>query len=388
MAGQTKSAFFDVLPVTCTTGYTVSRIQTLPVRYTPEGSIHPDQPKGIPGDVYYGVSASRGCIWTAVSNSAWVQIIEMCRNAVWDPFCDQTVGSGSGYFHYRWDTTRAGTAQTGSISVAGQTLPVGPPDSQELIWIQSVGPATGVPGPAAPGSLLTVFGSGFCSGSRFSATTAPWPTNAAGVTLAIRKTDFGRTAVGTPALHYVGPSGSGCQINAQLPWDVQPGTYFISIDYRSFRLWTGTIDVVPLRPAFYSAPPGYPVLLQIADRGYGLMTAALPAYPGETLVGYPDGFGQTSPPRATGQAANVGPGQFARVNALVQASLKSCAGPACSSAPVAVVYAIAYPASPAAYQVAFTLPSFVVDRNRQYSLLVNVGVVAAPQMPLSIAPRP
>jgi uncharacterized protein (TIGR03437 family) len=141
-------------------------------------------------------------------------------------------------------------------------------------------------------------------------------------------------------------------------------------------------------PSFYSALPDYPTLLQIADRGYALMTAANPVYPSETVVGYADGFGLTSPPLATGFPPQLPSGQFAYVSAMVEAWLKECLGTDCNYYAATVVYAVAYPQSPAAYQVAFTLPRIAVNVARQYSLLVRVGGKFAPDMMLNLAARP
>jgi uncharacterized protein (TIGR03437 family) len=140
-----------------------------------------------------------------------------------------------------------------------------------------------------------------------------------------------------------------------------------------------------VNPTFFWTPQ-YPVLLQIANRGYSIMTAANPVYPGETVVGYADGFGQTDPARSTGYAAPVVPDQYAYVTAPVEAWLKGCLDSDCKLDPATVVYAIAYPGSPAAYQAAFTLPQVTVDAMRQYSLVVRVGGVYASDMALNLAP--
>jgi hypothetical protein len=64
----------------------------------------------------------------------------------------------------------------------------------------------------------------------------------------------------------------------------------------------------------------------------------------------------------------VAAGEFAKVTEPVEAWLKACIGTQCTSVPATVVYALAYPASPAAYQLAFAIPEVTVDASTQYSL--------------------
>ncbi len=119
-----------------------------------------------------------------------------------------------------------------------------------------------------------------------------------------------------------------------------------------------------------------------------MMTASMPVFPGETVVSYGDGFGQTTPPRVNGLATIMAGGQFPVVAASVEGWLKLCTGVDCTYAPAVVAYAIAYPESPIGYQVAFTLPLIAVESTRQYSLVVRVGGKFAPDLPLNLAARP
>jgi uncharacterized protein (TIGR03437 family) len=251
--------------------------------------------------------------------------------------------------------------------------------------IEGIVPATFVPGAVPAGGFMTIAGRGFCtSGSSQQAIQTPWPTSLAGAFLLVD---------GEPApLFFVGETFTGCQINAQLPWTAVEGPHQVRVrfTYGNSVGLSGptTFQAAAVNPSFFSAPPQYPVFLQIADRASIMMTISNPVYPGETLVGYADGFGQTSPPRLTGSPAPVASGRFANVAEPVAASLKACIGIQCTSVPATVVYAIAYPASPAAYQVAFTLPQVTVDASTQYSLVVQIGGKSAPDMPLYLTSRP
>jgi uncharacterized protein (TIGR03437 family) len=251
--------------------------------------------------------------------------------------------------------------------------------------IQWTIPATYVQGAIPAGGYMTIGGRGFCTpGSSQLATQTPWPTSLAGTSVLVD---------GEPApLAFVGENSAGCQINAQLPWTAAEGPHEIRVrfEYGSIAgLSEPTIvQAAAITPSFFSAPPQYPVLLQIANRDYVPMTLSNPVYPGEILVGYADGFGQTDPPRVTGYPAQVAAGEFARVTETVEAWLKVCIGTQCTSVPATIVYALAYPASPAAYQLAFTMPEVSVDAAAQYSLVIQVGGKRAPDMPLYMAPRP
>ncbi|HEY4506546.1 MAG TPA: hypothetical protein VJH71_00010 [Candidatus Paceibacterota bacterium] len=258
---------------------------------------------------------------------------------------------------------------------------VGPP--QPPPRIDSITPATNVAGSVAAGGFMTVLGKDFCSNQAYTATNTPWPTTLGDAKLIV-------DAATVLPLHYVGPSGDSknCQINAQLPWETNSGTHTanISVVSPSGKVLVSQpflFESVLIRPTFFSAPPAYPVLLQIYDRGYSLMSDLNPARPGEVLIGYADGFGKTSPPMLTGQASSS-QGGFSEVRASVSAYLNSCVQNQniCNSTPAEVLWAVSYPQSPAGYMIAIRIPDIVIENNKTYYLSIWVDKIAAQDMKL------
>jgi len=121
----------------------------------------------------------------------------------------------------------------------------------------------------APGSLISIFGSGLTTGSSLSASSLPLPVKLAGTMVRVN---------GAPIpLVYVSPS----QINAQLPFDLRPAD--------AATLSAGGSAPEPLR--LESVSPGI---------------FAVVARPGTASI-FATGLGPVAPPVATGAAAPISP---------------------------------------------------------------------------------
>jgi uncharacterized protein (TIGR03437 family) len=161
--------------------------------------------------------------------------------------------------------------------------------------------ATFAPGPLAPGSIASIFGSNL-AGSLSSASTIPLSTALADVTVTIN---------GKPApLYFVSPDQPGktgtAQINIQIPFDVLPaGTTTGNVDVAVNRTSNGTsqpasVQIVPVSPGILQTN-GQAIAINNADGTIaaapgsiqGLTTHAATA--GDILILYATGLGAVTP---------------------------------------------------------------------------------------------
>jgi uncharacterized protein (TIGR03437 family) len=166
--------------------------------------------------------------------------------------------------------------------------------------------ATFAPGPVAPGSIASIFGSGL-AGSLSSASTIPLSTALADVTVTIN---------GKPApLYFVSPDQPGttgtAQINIQIPFDVLPtGTTSGSASVTVSRTSNGTsqpatVQIAPVAPGILQTN-GIAIAINNADGTIaaapgaiqGLTTHAATA--GDVLILYATGLGAVTPTIANG----------------------------------------------------------------------------------------
>jgi uncharacterized protein (TIGR03437 family) len=187
-----------------------------------------------------------------------------------------------------------------SIAVFGQA-PVIAPNGV-------VNGATFAPGPVAPGSIASIFGSNL-AGSLATASTVPLSTALADVTVTIN---------GKPApLYFVSPDQPGtpgsAQINIQIPYDVLPaGTTSGSVNLTVNRTSNGSsqpaaVQIAPVAPGILQTN-GHAIAINNAD---GTIAAAPGSIPGLTthavtagniLILYATGLGAVTPPVANGDA--------------------------------------------------------------------------------------
>lgn len=166
--------------------------------------------------------------------------------------------------------------------------------------------ATFAPGPVAPGSIASIFGSNLAS-SLSSASTIPLSTALADVTVTIN---------GKPApLYFVSPDQVGkpgtAQINIQIPFDVLPaGTTSGNVNVTVNRTANGssqpaTVQIAPVAPGILQTN-GLAIAINNADGTIaaapgaiqGLTTHAATA--GDVLILYATGLGAVTPAIANG----------------------------------------------------------------------------------------
>jgi uncharacterized protein (TIGR03437 family) len=182
---------------------------------------------------------------------------------------------------------------TASVPVSGKgygiVLPVkaqvGPPPAPT--------PSIAFAAMAAPGSLLSLYGTNLV-GSAIQAA-PPYPTQLGGAMVKIG-------GFAAPLL-YINPY----QANIQVPFEVAPGETQLVF---SNALGTASADlqIVPADPAFFFATtPGNATIAVILNQDGALNTPTAPAQPGDYITLYMNGQGVLDRPLADGQAAPSAP---------------------------------------------------------------------------------
>jgi uncharacterized protein (TIGR03437 family) len=188
-----------------------------------------------------------------------------------------------------------------SIAVFGQA-PVIAPNGV-------VNGATFAPGPVAPGSIASIFGTNL-AGSLTQASTVPLSTALADVTVTIN---------GKPApLYFVSPDQPGnpgsAQINIQIPYDVlSDGTTSGSVNLTVNRTTAGSsqpssVQIAPVAPGILQTN-GQAIAINNADGTIAAAPGSVPgltthaATAGDVLILYATGLGAVTPTVANGAAS-------------------------------------------------------------------------------------
>jgi len=159
---------------------------------------------------------------------------------------------------------------------------------------------TPAPAPVAPGSIISIFGRRL-NPARGAASTLPLPTTLLSApSAASAKVTSGGATTALP-LYYV----SSDQINAQLPFEVQPGQATVTVQM-------GTVQSNPVSFTVGATAPG--IFVYQGNRAvaqnypeYSLNTSANPIARGGTVIVYLSGVGALNPAIATGQPAPGSP---------------------------------------------------------------------------------
>jgi uncharacterized protein (TIGR03437 family) len=201
----------------------------------------------------------------------------------------------------------------------------------------------------APGELISIFGSNF---SKVAMDLSGW----SGVQLPAFLNGLGVTIAGHAAsVLYVSP----LQMNVQVPLDVPIGSQLLVVRNANGPIASFSVKVVDMAPAIFF----YPLAAILKNVDFSLVTTANPAKPGDVILVYCTGMGQTTPaistglPPATGVLAYTNP---------VTATI--------GGKPATVVYSIASPGFAGLNQVAITVPAGVTGN---VPLLLQEGAVVS-----------
>jgi uncharacterized protein (TIGR03437 family) len=182
----------------------------------------------------------------------------------------------------------------------------------------------------SPGEVITLFGSGFVSGTGSFSASAPLPTSLGGVQVTIN----GALA----PVYYV----SASQIDAIVPYTTNNSGALLSIQVLS----GGAQSNIAMEYSGLTSPGAFAV----THANGSLVTTSSPATVGETLIAYACGLGPTSPVVAAGAVSSAAP--VANPVEIYVDDVNFNATPA------TVVYQGLAPGEPAGlYQVNFVVPA-------------------------------
>jgi len=222
----------------------------------------------------------------------------------------------------------------------------------------------------APGTLVSVFGTGLASDS-ISASDAPLPTLLGGASLDISD---GVQTLQAP-LFYVSPT----QINAQIPYEIAGSRAEARVRNASGTSTAVSLTILPQAPRLFTTNgtgEGFALLLH-ADNS--LVSTGSPARVGEVLNLYLIGLGAVTPPIASGAPAGGGSkgGPLSLVAGSVTVKLDDREAP--------VLYAGLSPSSVGLYQVQFQVPTGVLTDSPALSVAAQQRTQANVNTALSTA---
>ena len=151
------------------------------------------------------------------------------------------------------------------------------------------------PHPIAPGSAVSLFGSGLAS-REAKASAFPLPAKLDDVAVRVN---------GTPVpLFFISPA----QVSVQLPYGLKGNTVTVQVTNSKGNSGEVTARLAPTSPGIFSYADGQnPSRGIVLHADYSLVTPPNPAHPGETVILYLTGLGELTPPLATGVASPDAP---------------------------------------------------------------------------------
>jgi uncharacterized protein (TIGR03437 family) len=220
--------------------------------------------------------------------------------------------------------------------------------------------ASSVAGGTPPGSIFAVYGSGLATGSA-QAARVPLPNTLLTTSVTVN---------GEPAPLFYASAG---QINAQMPWDIQPGVASVVVKNGSSTSNTVAVNVPT------TAVPGVAVQYPtnqavVVNQNQTENTPASPAHVGDTVVAYFTGGGPVNAagPLVTGSAAPNG------LSPVLESVVIKVGG---VSATV-INYIGLTPTLVGAYQANFVIPQVSAG---DHDLILTIGGVASATTTISIA---
>ena len=220
------------------------------------------------------------------------------------------------------------------------------------------------PGPFAPNSIITIFGSDLSFGTATlpAGTLTALPLELANVRVMVNNS--------AAPLLYVSPT----QINLLVPSDLKPAGVNVYVVRQGVRGPDAAIALVPAAPQLFTGADGCAVA-QHAD--YTTITAESPARPGETIIVYAAGLGATQPKTA--------PGEIPKYPGPIDVSLNILLDGTAISQDL-IQYAGLAPGLAGVYQINLRLPDSV-GTNPEIRAATG-GQISAPGVKLAVQPQP
>jgi uncharacterized protein (TIGR03437 family) len=199
----------------------------------------------------------------------------------------------------------------------------------------------------APGSIISIYGSGLAQAS-LTATSFPLPLTLAGATISINNSSV-------PILF-----ASSGQINAQVPFDAELGGAIVTVNLGGSMVGSASFVVQAAAPGLFLLNGGQAAVL---NQDNSVNSANQPASVGSVVAAYMTGLGAVDNPVAAGVAASASP--LSRVTGTATATIGGQAAQ--------VLFAGLAPGFAGLYQVNILVPALA---SGDYALQVTVAGVA------------
>jgi uncharacterized protein (TIGR03437 family) len=206
-----------------------------------------------------------------------------------------TAVPASGYKFVKWEGGLSGTSASGTVTMNSPQAVQADMQSAPTITPAGIESATGPTpdGSVAAGSLISIYG------SNLSTVTQVGPSNPLAQTLGSVTVTVGNSIL---PLLFVSPN----QISAQVPWELTPGSYTLTIEQTGQPSVPGTFTVSRDAPGIFTQANAQNLPLAVALHQDGtLVTFQSPVIQGEQITIYGTGFGPYNPPATDGFATSA-----------------------------------------------------------------------------------
>jgi uncharacterized protein (TIGR03437 family) len=266
--------------------------------------------------------------------------------------------ANSGYKFAHWTGSLSGSINSGSVQMNGPQSVTADYATVPVITPAGIESATGPTpnGTVAAGSLITIYG------QNLAPATVVGPSNPLAQTIGGTTVKVGSFIM---PLVYVSPT----LVSAQVPWELPPGAYSLSVNTQGQAPVTGQFTVARDAPGVFTQtnPQQQPLVLALHANG-SLISFSSPATQGEQITIYGTGFGPYDQPAIDGFPAASTPA-INLVDSLVLAS---------ESGPIPVDWAGAAPGIVGVAEVKVTVGNGMPSgANMNLTITIN-GVASMP----------
>lgn len=269
---------------------------------------------------------------------------------------------------------------TNAVNNADLTIPV------NFLVTRQTGPLIGfggvvdnavASGTVAPGDIAVAYGIQFTTSAPGGPTTLPLATSFNNVQITVN---------GTPAPLYFTSAG---QIDFEVPFGTPPGTAIVQVIDNNQPGNSVSVTIAERAPKILVFGGGTPIIVNYSDGSIPSETFTLlkshAAHPGDTLIIYAIGLGQTDPEATTGAAATNPP--LLEIDPPVTVTLGGGFSPTTTITPLFTGLA---PGFVGLYQINVTLPENVPtgssSNNYSVPLMMDVQGASTPPVYIAIAP--